>query len=374
MVTTADVRPSSSILDRATGWFGVGSWRLLLAGFVAASHLWSRMVQGPAAYAVWGFYVLSGYLMTYVLIEKYGFSAKGIRNYAFNRFLRIYPGYWIAVMIGVVVITVVTSRGIDPTALNPEFYLPQGWYWLNPLTLFPLFPHSGLPVAVSSALAIEIGAYLLMPLLAKARAAAWMTAITALLAALALGFGLDSFAVRYATLLPCLLPFAVGALLCHYRSTLLRFVAPRTSLVVWLVHAVLWWQFPYWPWTYGLYSSMVLSAWVTLSLTARRSGRADTLFGDLSYPVYLLHTAVGACFLGIWGYDRPFRFFALSMAVTLVASWLLMTFVERPLYRLKRPAARREPSADVGASDPAPDLVPSPAGTITASEADSRTS
>ena len=51
-----------------------GIYRYGLAFCVAISHLWAGMIGGPAAYAVWGFYCLSGYLMTLILNEKYGFS------------------------------------------------------------------------------------------------------------------------------------------------------------------------------------------------------------------------------------------------------------------------------------------------------------
>lgn len=37
--------------------FGIGSWRFFLAFLVVISHLWKDMIGGPAAYAVWGFYV-----------------------------------------------------------------------------------------------------------------------------------------------------------------------------------------------------------------------------------------------------------------------------------------------------------------------------
>jgi peptidoglycan/LPS O-acetylase OafA/YrhL len=48
----------------------LGTWRFFLAFLVAISHLWAGMIDGPAAYAVWGFFVLSGYLMTLVLMTK----------------------------------------------------------------------------------------------------------------------------------------------------------------------------------------------------------------------------------------------------------------------------------------------------------------
>jgi hypothetical protein len=36
----------------------LGTWRFFLAFVVVISHLWAGMIDGPAAYAVWGFFVL----------------------------------------------------------------------------------------------------------------------------------------------------------------------------------------------------------------------------------------------------------------------------------------------------------------------------
>lgn len=317
---------------------GVGSWRMLLAALVAASHLWVGMVQGYAAYAVWAFFVLSGYLMTFVIKHKYGFDAKGLRDFAFNRFLRIYPSYFLALLAGVVIIQWALNVCVDTTRLNPEMYMPRGWGWLNPLTLLPVFPHNGLPVAVSNALSVEIGAYFLMPLMARSRATAWLAVILSIVATCNLGFSSATFAARYVFFLPCLMSFAVGSLVCHYREELLRIAMPRTSFAIWMIHGGLWLVADPWPWTYGMYTSLVLSAWVTISLTAYKSSKFDTLLGDMSYPLYLTHTTVGACLLVVFGYGRGFTYFIAAFGLTLVVSLLMALFVERPLHRLKRSA------------------------------------
>lgn len=318
--------------------FGVGSWRMLLAVLVAASHLWVHMLQGYAAYAVWAFFVLSGYLMTYVLVHKYGTSAQGLKDFAFNRFIRIYPSYYLAFVFGLIVIVILNNYCIVGSRLNPEFYKPYGWGWLNPLTLLPVFSRNGLPVAVSNALSVEVGVYFLMPLFARSRSTAWLALILSIVATWDLGFSSASFAARYVLFLPCLMSFAVGSLLCHYRERLLMLVMPKTSFIVWMVHGALWLVCDPWPWTYGMYAAMVLSAWVTLSLTAYKSSKVDALLGDMSYPMYLIHTTVAACFLMHFGYGRPFGFFAVSFAVALVLSLLMALVVERPLHRLKRQA------------------------------------
>jgi len=294
------------------------------------------MIEGYAAYAVWAFFVLSGYLMTHVLKQKYGFSPCGVAAYAFNRLLRIFPGYYVALSIGVLTLVVARCHGVEFTrTLNPEFYLPGGLGWLNPLTLLSVFPRNGLPVAVSNALALEVTAYLLMPLLAASKPAAFMALIFSAIHAAHLGFDLDSFAERYSTFMPCMLAFSWGSLTRHYDSCLAAVRAPVMSVALWMIHGGAWVCFPYWPWTYGLYVSLLLSSWVVTSLFGQKSGGVDRLFGDLSYPVYLLHSIAGAWLLPIFDNQRSFGLFVTAFAVTLLLSALVVRLIEKPLQVIK---------------------------------------
>ena len=116
----------------------LGTWRFFLAFLVAISHLWSDMIHGPAAYAVWGFFLISGYLMTHVVKQKYGWSRSGLKDYAVNRFLRIYPAYFLACLMGYLALKLMPNINIQPSLLNPEFVMPEDWRdWLANLTLFP---------------------------------------------------------------------------------------------------------------------------------------------------------------------------------------------------------------------------------------------
>lgn len=318
-------------------YLSFGTWRFFLAFLVVISHLWADMIHGPAAYAVWGFYVLSGYLMTYVLKHKYGFDKKGLLNYGYNRFVRIFPIYYVTVIIGMITILVLVPRGVNLLALNGQFDMPQGWGWIFTLTLIPLFYSGPNAVPVSNALGIEIGAYFLMPLLAINKSTAWFALIIGLYLNWNHGLFIESFDTRYASFLPCLLAFAVGALICHYKKELSRFSYPLLSVFIWCLHCLLWLKFPYWPWTYGLYVSMVLSAWVVISLDTRETSKLDKRLGDFSYPVYLVHTIVGGWFFGVFDHERTFEFFIVSFLMTLFVSWLLIKLIDDKMYLLKKP-------------------------------------
>jgi peptidoglycan/LPS O-acetylase OafA/YrhL len=316
--------------------FGLGSWRFFLALLVVISHLWGGMIHGPAAYAVWGFYSLSGYLMTHVLRYKYGESPSGLRDFAYNRFLRIYPLYGIALLMGALALALAPRMGVNAAELNPEFIWPQNVSaWFVNASLLP-FPSWGLLVPVSGALAVEVGAYILMPLMAFSRAAAWLGLIISFVLNAKYGFETSTFAVRYSSFLTCFWVFAFGSLISHYRDALVRAAYPLPSIIVWALHCLIWLWYDTWPWTYGLYASVLLSGWVIVSLESVRTSRLDTVLGDLSYPIYLVHTVVGVYVLMVGLQIRSFLFFVVALLLTLTLSWLLVVTVDRKINSMKR--------------------------------------
>lgn len=239
---------------------GIGTWRFFLSFLVAISHLYGNMIHGPAAYAVWGFFVLSGFLMSLVLTKKYGFSPSGLKDYAQNRFLRIYPSYIFSVILGIGVLFVLKRYHFETTVLNPAFQRPGSLYeFIGNFLMIP-FAVGGLFVPVASALFVEVWAYALMPFMAYSRHAAILGFLITLAGNIQYGITPESFPIRYSGFATGLLAFSVGSLTLHYYETLKRFGMPCTSVLVWCIHGVLWLFDPYYPWNYGLYISMFLSA------------------------------------------------------------------------------------------------------------------
>ena len=67
--------------------------RFILAAAVAQTHLWPLGADWTGQISVFGFYTLSGYLMTRVLNERYGFTWRGTAAFLLNRVLRLWPAY-----------------------------------------------------------------------------------------------------------------------------------------------------------------------------------------------------------------------------------------------------------------------------------------
>lgn len=315
---------------------GLGSWRFLLAFFVVISHLYADMFGGPAAYSVWGFFVLSGFLMTEVLKNKYGFNLNGLKNYAFGRFIRIYPLYYLSLILGIFTIYILSKYDIEPKILNPQFYLPSDLYsWFSNLTLLPL-SHGGRPVPVSGPLAVEVGVYILIPFMAYSKNAAWLGMLLSLIFSMKMGLTIDTFAMRYSEFLTGYFAFAIGSLINHYKVELQSLSMPKISIIVWLLHCLVVGIMNTWPWTYGLYISVLLSAWVVISLYQIKSTKIDIILGDLSYPIYLLHTTVGAWLLYLFGSNRSFEFFLISFVLTIGLSYVLLIIFDHPIQKLKK--------------------------------------
>ncbi|CAM8400738.1 COG1835 Predicted acyltransferases [Candidatus Methylopumilus universalis] len=315
---------------------GLGSLRFFLAFLVAISHLWANMIHGPAAYAVWCFFVLSGFLMTYILQNKYGKTTGGLKAFAYNRFLRIYPLYYLACIFGFFAILFSVKYNIQLTSINPQFKFPENLGdWLNNLLLLPIFGGSGLFVPVSGALSVEVMAYILMPLIAFSKRAALLGLLLAVALNFSHGINVESFPIRYSSFFTAYLTFCLGALICHFREFLSKFNFPIVSFSVWSIHCLVWVYYDKWPWTYGLYFSLILSSWLIISLYKIKSNKLDTLLGDLSYPIYLFHTVVAA-FVGFFiGNSRTFAFFTISFFVTIFLSLFLIRFFDKSVRKFK---------------------------------------
>ena len=111
-----------------------GTYRTILAVLVVALHLGGVKVIG--SYAVFGFYILSGFLMTFILQKTYGYSLSGFKTFWLNRFLRLFPLYWVSITVTVVLILLWGQRVQD---YHEAMQLPQTFFdtLKNLLILFP---------------------------------------------------------------------------------------------------------------------------------------------------------------------------------------------------------------------------------------------
>lgn len=341
-----------------------GLWRTLLALCVVAFHLLLIPVIGY--YAVFSFFVLSGFLMTTIMHESYGYGPEGLRRYALNRFLRLYPSYWFAAAIGLLVIYVCGVnyvREFKPGLFRPE-HLSSIIF--NVTMIFPkLIPEEVWPrlAPPTWALTIEITYYVAIGLGAsktKKRALIWLVAslvYTAVTLALHL-----SFKYRYGAIPAGALPFASGACLYFYKADV-RSLLQKCHLGFWAVAAIYAGVFVAFAGLafmghtrieeLGLYVTIAAAALLLTKLNydgvPGLTPRIDKLVGDFSYPIYLVHWQLAALSsylllhrpeLGPTGLSA--MLFALTLTlVGIVAAFMIFVIdptIERARARIRRGA------------------------------------
>jgi peptidoglycan/LPS O-acetylase OafA/YrhL len=251
-----------------------------------------------SGYAVMFFYVISGFLITYTLSRNYKADAAGIAAFYRNRFIRIYSLYW-----PMVVLTFLVVGGAWA-----QFLAADGWDQLTGIFLvgmdwrlsFATYPQVHFDAGIVGlkqawTLGAELMFYLLAPLLMRY----WKLAVFLLVAS----FGLRAyFVMAYGTDLQEIWTyhfigttfgfFMLGHLVCRFGRRLAK------PLLGWAYLGCSFWMM-FWSLSYGSYDTDRFWGSVfffTLALPGLFEATKNigwmNLLGDLSYPLYLVHTGV----------------------------------------------------------------------------------
>ncbi|WP_167515548.1 acyltransferase family protein [Enterobacter oligotrophicus] len=306
----------------------MGYFRFLLALLVCANHLW--IIGGIGRYAVFSFYILSGYLMTEIVMGKYGTSPIGVYKYAINRILRIYPMY---LLVFIFTIASLYILGVDNIkAFDSNLSLPSTIKsWLMNSTLIGMdFDVKERTIPPSWTLFVELFFYAFIPFavkMGKKFISLWLTVsigyhLTVLIISQKSLLGWDD---RYGTIIAGSLGFSVG---CYFRTYLLNwassnkaFVSSVAALMICYAFTFIW--FLNGPSTTQLkimsalffYINILSSAIIVYKLFNMKQSNTSRLLGDYSYPFYLLHLPIGYIIFKIT--DIEARSFVLLIAGTI---------------------------------------------------------
>ncbi|MFL9783260.1 acyltransferase family protein [Vibrio cyclitrophicus] len=348
-----------------------GTYRTILALAVVLQHLISIPMLGH--YAVHGFFILSGYLMTYVMCNTYGYSVQGVKSFAVNRFLRLYPSYW-----GILAISMLAIAwfGESNSMEYREFiYIPDTFsQWLQNLSLiFPnIFPGQISPriSPPTWALTIELIFYFFIAIgISKSkRATVTWFCISLLYMTITHVYGME-YNYRYNIIFAGTLPFSLGAMIYHFYGNLRNQrlidssgkVIPILFTILVLnsfISAVLYkLEISEFAFNVSFYLNYVLNASVIFMLIEGKvpilSRKLDKKIGDYSYPIYLMHWQAGfAASMLLWG--EPIRGFNVqgftsllfALVICLFLSTLIIRLIDHPIEKLRQKVkfAQREKS------------------------------
>lgn len=217
-----DTTRRSSYVPELDGIRGIaigGVMALHFVGTLTITTASERVASKLAGYGVWGvdlFFVLSGFLITGILIQSKG-SAHYLRNFYVRRTLRIFPLYYVVLALLCLAVPARWMAWIDPQLAAVRSYQPWLWPYLTNFYLGPSTEFSVPYVSHFWSLAIEEHFYLFWPFIimmlsrrSAMRACVAFSAVSVVLRFLFLA--LDPNALYWQLLTPCRLDaLCVGA-------------------------------------------------------------------------------------------------------------------------------------------------------------------
>jgi peptidoglycan/LPS O-acetylase OafA/YrhL len=339
-----------------------GVLRTTLALMVMVYHLFAVGILPLGIYAVFGFYIISGYLMTLIMHESYGYTWIGRYTFTKNRFLRLYPLYWAAALFSIILILVL--GGDIVIRYHPNFFLPHNikGYISNITMLFPSwYPITARPrlVPPAWALTIEIFFYALICLgISKTfmRVKIWLFLSVCYVGGSFVA-GLPWFD-RYIPVVAASLPFAIGSsiyfisnnkniyvrfLKLGFSSTLL-FILLLVNCFVWIllskakIGSLV---------EIGFYLNILICALLVYSIVKggqiiKIDKQVDKYIGDFSYPIYLLHQQSGLL-ISFLIFGEAFREYTFRGGISLIASLIfvvllstvLIVLIDKPIQNIR---------------------------------------
>ena len=332
----------------------LGILRYLLAVMVVLSHLWYDLMWWQGAYAVFCFYLISGYLMCLVINETYT-GPGGAGRYALNRILRIYPIYLLVFALSIMVTIGFEAALEQPLGNGLTFArvmpLPASFGdWVANLTLTYLPAGNTFNVSPAWSLRVELFFYAAMLVLTQRLwlVVAWVGA--SILYALWMEHHGATFIDRYTSIFGASIAFSLGASVYYLRQTkrIPDWHIPIAT-VAYFLH--LWFAPDIWGFTrdyptvrwffesntFGLYGNVMLGAYLLYAIVSSDRKRPVThrvgaIAGNLAYPIFLLHWIAGTIILqtGVSFEHKPIYIPAILLAVNAMA-YLAYRWVELPI-------------------------------------------
>lgn len=338
----------------------MGYFRFILAALVCSNHLW--IIGGVGRYAVFSFYILSGYLMTTVICERYGTSFDGIKRYAINRILRIYPIYLLVFFLAILSIIFFGTKNIH--AFDPNLSIPstiKGWF-MNTTLIGLDFNVQERTIPPSWTLSVELFFYVAIPFAIRIGAkfiTIWVIASIlyhAYFLYIATDSGLD-WNSRYGTIYAGSLGFSLGCAARFLPASWLKFKgAIRMSIIALAFSYSVPTYFMLsgytdedWRYisTYTFYLSIVFSLLFIVNSINIKQSPFGKMLGELSYPLYLIHIPAGFVLVNILNLQlRTFYTFILCFAFS-VAIALSLHLIDRKINIIRdkvRPVAKKSPT------------------------------
>jgi len=354
----------------------MGVLRFILAVTVVIAHSSSifgfSFVGGKIA--VQAFYIISGFYMTLILNEKYVGINNSYKLFISNRFLRLYPIYWIVLLLTILLSIAISiysnGRNLEQFAIYAEYFDKMNFgsfaflvftnlfLFLQDIVMFlGLDPSTGnlffttnfrettpqlhqfLFVSQAWTIGVEISFYLIAPFIVRRK----LTYIIPLIfLSLLLRFVLTHYGLDYDPwsyrFFPTELAFFLLGIVSYQIYVKMRNLKIKKAYLntIWLsiMAFTLFYSFLPIPYKYSIYLFLFFICLPFIFILTKK-WRFDTYIGELSYPIYISHIFV---LFSMNLFKIPYVLgFGLSLTImTVLFSILLNEFVAKKIETIRQ--------------------------------------
>lgn len=314
--------------------------------------------------AVWSFFIISGFYMGLILNEKYTGKNSSFFLFLSNRFLRIYPVYFVSLLltVGALLIlslfhlpnplseylsihTTIVSRIWDTLRNITLLIAPE--YFYEPKT-YPGF----LLLSQAWTLQLELLFYFFAPFLFRKK---WYLVLLALLLVLLFDykflfpmklFAGQSLVYRFFANVPF---FLMGGVSYKLYSGLSKIkFKEKTLSIIFIIFLFITFSYNYLHINVPFVSSRHHTDWlyyigllivIPFAFSYTKKSRFDRFIGELSYPAYIIHTLVITLTVALFpNFSNSAVYPLIVIVVTVAVSIMLALFVDRKVdgWRQKR--------------------------------------
>ncbi len=259
------------------------------------------------------FYIVSGFLMSYVLDSKYPRTKAGTYQFYKARFLRIYPLWWAMVVFSTVTVSAAWLHQ-SPLGIFSAIFL-FGSDWLVPFAHYPdqYFGFFPIRTEIGWTLGAEMTFYLLAPWLLRSDRAALAALVGSLAVRAVVFFMVGPHTPVFGTYITWSYFFLPSTFMFFMLGHLARRVPYIGSAGPWPAFAILiaatwfisrnhWAPADDW-FRINDYAAAVLFALALPGVfEATKNNRVSNWLGDLTYPLYLTHDMTMSALFGLWGF------------------------------------------------------------------------
>lgn len=357
----------------------MGLLRVLLSIAVLVSHsenlLFLRMPAGSMA--VEAFFIISGFYMSLIITDKYSLLKNSYWLFISNRFLRLFPAYWVIALFTIVVSIIVGAYSNDHLILEPYFeqvhslnifsilflFLTNTIIFFQDVVMYLGLNASGalqfvknfnetdpklwnfLIVPQAWSIGIELVFYLLAPFFFKLKnyqlAICFFLSVAIKLSILNSSLNFDPWNHRFMPAEVCY--FIAGIFMHRYYQFIKRYDINKKLLFIpfgVMIMVTAFFQYIPSPTNdirFNFYLTLLIICMPFIFLLTRKS-KLDQWLGEFTYPLYLIHFFVIEFITKIFiAYNFNNSFLSeTSLLISLLLSYIIFTYVSKPIEKIRQ--------------------------------------